>query len=44
VPTVERRLSLAYGGAAAMRIAGQGARTRVEVDLPSEGPLSGVNV
>ena len=44
LPTVERRLHLAYGGAASIRIAGDGDRTRVEVDLPCEGPQRGINV
>jgi two-component system sensor histidine kinase AlgZ len=49
LPTIERRLHLAYGGSASIRIeghagAGGGDRTRVELDLPSEGPRRGVIV
>jgi two-component system sensor histidine kinase AlgZ len=44
VPTVERRLALAYGGAASLRIAGEGSRTKVVLTLPGGGPLPGVNV
>ena len=44
LPTVERRLHLAYAGAASIRIAGDGDATRVDVELPSEGPQRGVNV
>ncbi len=45
IPTVQRRLQLAYGGAGWLQItsAGEG-RTRVVVDLPAEGPKRGVNV
>jgi hypothetical protein len=41
LPTVERRLRLAYGEGASLRIAGEGARTRVDVDLPASGPARG---
>jgi hypothetical protein len=44
LPTVERRLRLAYGGQARLHVAGDGARTRVEVDLPREGPRRGAPV
>jgi two-component system sensor histidine kinase AlgZ len=44
LPTVERRLALAYGGSARLAIAGAGARTRVELSLPLAGPLPGVVV
>jgi hypothetical protein len=44
LPTIERRLALAYGGGAALRIGGEGDRTRAEIDLPREGPAQGVNV
>jgi hypothetical protein len=44
LPTVERRLRLAYGDAASLRIQGDGGRTRVEVDLPASGPAREVHV
>jgi hypothetical protein len=46
LPTVERRLLLAYGGAASLHIMGEGEgdRTRVELRFPSSGPRPGVNV
>jgi hypothetical protein len=44
LPTVERRLRLAYGDRARLRIAGDGARTRVEVELGREGPRKGAPV
>ena len=44
VPTVERRLYLAYGDRAMLHIAGDGDRTRVLVSLPCDGPARGVNV
>jgi two-component system sensor histidine kinase AlgZ len=44
LPTVERRLSLAYGGEAALRVADRDGRTSVEMDLPRAGPLGGVSV
>jgi two-component system sensor histidine kinase AlgZ len=39
LPTVERRLLLAYGGEAALRVADRGERTSVEIHLPLAGPL-----
>jgi hypothetical protein len=42
LPTVERRLALAYGGSARLRLASEGERTRVTVHLPRSGPLPGV--
>jgi two-component system sensor histidine kinase AlgZ len=44
LPTVERRLSLAYGSEAPIQIVGDGDRTRVMVLLPGEGPRRGVKV
>lgn len=44
VPTVQRRLALAYGEAATFRIFGAGAQTSVELDLPASGPRAGVIV
>jgi signal transduction histidine kinase len=44
LPTVERRLALAYGGAARLQVAPAGDRTRVTVSLPAAGPLPGVIV
>jgi two-component system sensor histidine kinase AlgZ len=45
IPTVERRLRLAYRGGASIRIFEvDGARTRVELDLPRGGPERGVHV
>jgi LytS/YehU family sensor histidine kinase len=44
LPTVERRLHLAYGGDASIGVAGEGDRTRVQLDLPCQGPERGVNV
>jgi two-component system sensor histidine kinase AlgZ len=44
VPTIERRLELAYGDAATLRVSGVGERTRVDLQLPREGPMRGVNV
>ena len=44
LPTVERRLTLAYGGGAHLGIGPQGERTRVELILPVAGPLPGVVV
>jgi signal transduction histidine kinase len=44
LPTVERRLALAYGGAARLAIRAVGACTRVELSLPIAGPLPGVVV
>jgi two-component system sensor histidine kinase AlgZ len=47
LPTIERRLQLAYGGRAALRIAGVSGdfeRTRVTITLPRGGPEGGVHV
>lgn len=44
VPTVERRLALAYGDAARVRLEGDGARSRATMTLPREGPRPGVRV
>jgi two-component system sensor histidine kinase AlgZ len=44
LPTIDRRLRLAYGNAARLHIAGDGARTRVDVDLPLGGPHRGAPV
>jgi LytS/YehU family sensor histidine kinase len=44
LPTVERRLALAYGGGARLGVASTGGRTAVEVALPLGGPLPGVVV
>jgi two-component system, LytTR family, sensor histidine kinase AlgZ len=44
LPTVERRLALAYGGAAQLVIAGDGPRTRVDLSVPRAGPQPGVLV
>jgi two-component system sensor histidine kinase AlgZ len=44
LPMVERRLRLAYGGRARLHIAGDEARTRVDIDLPREGPRRGAPV
>ena len=46
LPTVERRLHLAYGGASIRIEGGEGesGRTCVEVELPRGGPERGVNV
>jgi len=44
LPTVERRLELAYGDEATLRIARAGDRTRVDMELPKQGPRRGVNV
>jgi len=41
LPTVERRLALAYRGAASVAIRGKGERTEVCVDLPRQGPDPG---
>ena len=45
LPTVEKRLALAYGGKAALHIGpapGDKERTRVHLTLPAAGPLPGV--
>jgi len=44
LPTIERRLKLAYGDAASLRIGGVGDRTRAEMTLPRAGPRRGINV
>jgi two-component system, LytTR family, sensor histidine kinase AlgZ len=41
LPNLERRLALAYGGAATLKIGGVGDRTRVELRMPFAGPDSG---
>ncbi len=38
LPTVEKRLALAYEGGAAVRVAQHGDTTRAEIDLPARGP------
>lgn len=42
LPTVERRLALAYGGKARFSLESAEGRTRVTVTLPRSGPLLGV--
>ncbi|MBJ6761132.1 histidine kinase [Myxococcaceae bacterium JPH2] len=42
LPTVERRLALAYGGRAHLSLTSDGERTRVTVFLPTSGPVPGV--
>jgi LytS/YehU family sensor histidine kinase len=42
LPTVERRLALAYGGSARLLLESAEGRTRVTVTLPRSGPLIGV--
>jgi two-component system sensor histidine kinase AlgZ len=42
LPTVERRLALAYGGRARLTLESAQERTRVTVILPRSGPLPGV--
>ncbi len=42
LPTVERRLALAYGGSARFSLESAEGRTRVTVTLPRSGPLLGV--
>jgi signal transduction histidine kinase len=44
LPTVERRLALAYGAGAHLKIGSSGGRTAVEVLVPLDGPLPGVVV
>jgi hypothetical protein len=44
LPTVMRRLALAYGGRAQLSISGHAEKTRLEMMLPLEGPLPGVSV
>jgi two-component system, LytTR family, sensor histidine kinase AlgZ len=42
LPTVERRLALAYAGGASLALSSQDERTRVTVSLPRGGPVPGV--
>jgi LytS/YehU family sensor histidine kinase len=42
LPTVERRLALAYEGRASLALTTGEARTRVTVTLPRSGPVPGV--
>ncbi len=42
LPTVEKRLALAYAGAGQLRIEGDGGKTEVRLSLPIEGPVPGV--
>ena len=42
LPTVERRLALAYAGRASLALTSQDERTRVTVTLPRSGPVPGV--
>jgi LytS/YehU family sensor histidine kinase len=42
LPTVERRLALAYGGKARFSLESAEGRTRVTITLPRSGPLLGV--
>ncbi|NVJ26751.1 MULTISPECIES: sensor histidine kinase [Myxococcus] len=42
LPTVERRLALAYGDRAHLALSSEKGRTRVTVTLPRSGPLHGV--
>ncbi|WNG50138.1 sensor histidine kinase [Archangium minus] len=42
LPTVERRLALAYAGGASLALDSQEARTRVTVTLPRCGPVPGI--
>jgi len=44
LPTVLRRLELAYGGRASLRVGGDATSTRAELVVPDEGPLAGVRV
>lgn len=44
LPTVERRLELAYSGRAKLRITGDTSRTTVEVEFPAQGPNSGIAI
>ncbi len=41
LPNLERRLDLAYCGAATLRVAGRGDRTRAEIRVPLAGPGPG---
>jgi hypothetical protein len=38
VPTVERRLALAYEGAASLDLRGEGSTTVASLELPTTGP------
>jgi hypothetical protein len=38
LPTLERRLDLAYDGAASMSVTGKGPRTHASVVVPTTGP------
>jgi LytS/YehU family sensor histidine kinase len=42
LPTVERRLALAYAGRASLALTSQEGRTRVTVTLPRSGPVPGI--
>jgi hypothetical protein len=42
LPTVERRLALAYAGRASLALTSEGERTRLTVTLPRSGPVPGV--
>lgn len=42
LPTLKKRLALAYDGRATLEIAAAGQATRVDVELPLSGPLPGV--
>ncbi|WP_395854914.1 hypothetical protein [Cystobacter fuscus] len=42
LPTVERRLALAYAGGARLTLSSENARTRVTVTLPRASPLTGL--
>ncbi|WP_257452977.1 sensor histidine kinase [Archangium lipolyticum] len=42
LPTVERRLALAYAGRASLALTSEAERTRVAVTLPRSGPVPGV--
>jgi two-component sensor histidine kinase len=44
LPTVTRRLELAYGDDASLSIDAERERTRVVIELPASGPRPGVNV
>lgn len=41
LPTLERRLALAYGAGARLVVGGAGGRTVVELTLPMSGPPRG---
>jgi two-component system sensor histidine kinase AlgZ len=42
LPTVERRLALAYAGRASLALTSEDGRTRVTVTLPRSGPVPGI--